>query len=145
MVVHHTLKRGAYKPALVLGYSKVVAILVSFLASGLLHDLCWTILFFKSVHDYDSYGNCIDCFDHLRLKVTMFFLWCGLTMLLEKPIGRLPPVKWMAKNLPRIVVSTLNVLVVLPFVHWFAGDWIVGGYFKQFSMGTFTIVYNPAS
>jgi hypothetical protein len=141
MVIHETLKRGAYKPALVLRYPKKVAILVTFLASGLLHDLCATIIFYKSVHDYDSSGKCVDCLDHIRFKDTVFFMWCGLTMILSEPIGRLPPVQWMAKNLPRVVISTLVVMTALPFVHWFAGNLIVGGYFRQFSMGTFKIVH----
>jgi hypothetical protein len=68
-------------------------------------------------------------------------MWCGLTMILSEPIGRLPPVQWMAKNLPRVVISTLVVMTALPFVHWFAGNLIVGGYFRQFSMGTFKIVH----
>jgi hypothetical protein len=83
----------------------------------------------------------VDCLDYIRFKDTAFFMWCGLTMILSEPIGCLPPVQWMAKNLPRAVISTLVVMTALPFAHWFAGDWIVGGYFRQFSMGTFKIVY----
>ena len=144
MVIHETLKRGAYKPALVLGYSKGAAVMVSFVASGLMHDLCWTILFYKSVHDYDSQGTCIDCFDHIRGKATAFFVWCGLTMVLEESIASVPLVRWMSQKLPKVVVSTLVVMTALPFTHWFAGDWIVGGYFKHFSVGVFKIVYNKA-
>lgn len=66
-------------------------------------------------------------------------------MLLDKPIGKLAPVQWMARNLPTVVVSTLVVLTVLPVAHWFSGDWIVGQYFRDSSRGLFHIVYNNAA
>lgn len=145
MVIHETLKRGAYKPALVMKYPKTVAVLLTFLASGLLHDLCWAIMFYKSVHNYDAHsGMCTGCFDPIRFKESVFFMWCGLTMVLEEPISKLRSIQWIAKNLPRWVVSTLVVMTALPFAHWFAGDWIVGGFFNHFSIGTFKIVYKSA-
>mmetsp|Transcript_29481 Transcript_29481/g.68212 ORF Transcript_29481/g.68212 Transcript_29481/m.68212 type:complete len:147 (-) Transcript_29481:306-746(-) len=136
-------QRAAYKPMRKLGYDKYVAILTAFLASGILHDYCWTVLFYHPQASYDADGNCIrgDCYRSIFGKQTAFFLWCGVTMLLERPVGNWGPMPWMAKNLPLLVVSTLVVLTVLPFAHWYAGEWIRGGYFDAYSLGVFRITY----
>ena len=125
-----------------MGYSTKVAVLAAFVASGLLHDYSWAVLFASFPHDYDETGACVGrCWYPLIGKQTAFFLWCGIVMLLEKSAGKLRPVQWMAQNLPTIVVSTLVVQSVLPFAHWYCGDWIVGHYFHDFSVGLLKISY----
>ena len=66
-------------------------------------------------------------------------------MLLEKPVSKLFPVQWMARNLPTVVISTLVVMTVLPIAHWFCGDWIVGHYFHDFSLALFKITFTPSA
>lgn len=129
-----------------MGYPPYVATLAAFIASGLLHDLTWAFLFVPTSNQRDENGNCIEgnCWYPIVGKQTAFFLWCGITMLLEKPIGKLAPVQWMSKNLPLPIVSTLVVCTALPFAHWYPGDWIVGRYFHDYSMGLFVIKYNQA-
>lgn len=145
MTIHEMLKRGAYKPARVLGYPAYAATLAAFIASGFLHDFTWAVQFVPTANQRDENGNCIeDCWYPLAGKQTAFFLWCGFTMLLEKPVGKLAPVQWMAKNLPVPIISTLVVMTALPFAHWYPGDWIVGRYFHHYSMGLFQIQYNQA-
>jgi hypothetical protein len=125
-----------------MGYSTTVAILAAFVVSGLMHDYAWAVLFVSTSHDYDAKGTCVGrCWYPLFGKQTVFFLWCGLVMLLEKSVGKLRPVQWIVHNLPTVVVSTLVVQSVLPFAHWFCGDWIVGQYFHDFSVGLFKITY----
>ena len=146
-------QRGVYKPAKKLGYSTNIASMATFIGSGLLHDLTWAVMFRSTKHDYDENGNCVvgRCWYPPNIgKQTAFFLWCGVTVMLEKPMGKLlaPAVQWiMARNifLPTVVISTLVVITALPFAHWYAGDWIVGQYFHNLSLGLFRVVYNNAA
>ena len=141
MVIHSTLKRGVFKPMRKAGFSSTFAIISAFLASGLLHDYSWMVMFRPTVAQRDENGNCADCWSPIIGKQSVFFLWCGITMILERPIGKLAITKWVTKNLPRPIMSTMVVLTVLPFAHWFAGDWIVGKYFEQLSQGLFKVTY----
>ncbi len=135
-------QRGVFQPLQNMGYSTTVSIIAAFVVSGLMHDYAWAVLFVSTSHDYDAKGACVgQCWYPLVGKQTAFFLWCGLVMLLEKSVGKLRPVQWIAHNLPTVVVSTLVVQSVLPFAHWFCGDWIVGRYFHDFSVGLFKITY----
>jgi hypothetical protein len=121
----------------------LAAILAAFLASGLLHDYTWAVLFTPPRAAYNEEGKCIGfCWYPLIGKQSAFFLYCGLTMLLEKPAGKLPVIKWAAKNLPTVTVSTFVVLTALPIAHWYPGDWIVGQYWHDYSIGIFKIVYS---
>lgn len=141
MVIHSTLKRGVFKPMRKAGFSSTLAIISAFLASGLLHDYSWMVMFRPTVAQRDENGKCVDCWAPIMGKQSFFFLWCGITMILERPIGKLTIAKWATKNLPRPIISTMVVLTVLPFAHWFAGDWIVGKYFEQLSQGLFKVTY----
>jgi hypothetical protein len=128
-----------------MGYPTSVAILSAFLGSGVLHEYAWAIMFKSTKHDYDETGNCVGlCWYPLIGKQLVFFLWCCLTMLLEKPLRRLPPVQWMSKNLPTFIISTLVVCTVLPFAHWYPGDWIVSKYWHDYAVGLVTIKYHAA-
>ena len=129
-----------------MGYPVAVAIFAAFLASGLLHDYAWAILFLQTSHNYDGSGTCVHrCWYPVVGKQTAFFLWCGLIMVLEKSVGKLRAAKWMSDHLPTVVLSKLVILPVLPFAHWYCGDWIVGEYFHDFSVGLFKITYIPES
>uniref|UniRef100_A0A7S1GKY6 Wax synthase domain-containing protein n=1 Tax=Cyclophora tenuis TaxID=216820 RepID=A0A7S1GKY6_CYCTE len=147
LATHETLKRGVFLPLKKAGYSTKFAIFAAFVASGLLHDYCWLVLFYKTKNDpchttTNNNDDAKNCFQPVFLKQLAFFCWCGVTMLLERPVGMLlPPIRWMAKNLPTIVVSTLVVLTAVPFAHWYTGDWIEGGYLSSYAQGVFTIRY----
>ena len=103
-------------------------------------------MFVSTSHDYDAAtGLCVGrCWYPVVGKQTLFFLWCGVIMALEKPVGNLPLVRWMAGNLPTVVISTLVVLTVLPICHWYCGDWIVGQFFHDYSVGLFKITYTDS-
>mmetsp|Transcript_28540 Transcript_28540/g.47239 ORF Transcript_28540/g.47239 Transcript_28540/m.47239 type:complete len:419 (-) Transcript_28540:47-1303(-) len=143
--IHGILKRAAFQPVKKAGYSTSIAILATFAGSGVLHEYAWAIMFSSTTHDYDENGNCVGfCWYPLIGKQMVFFAWCGTTMLLERPVAKLPSVQWMSKNLPTVVISTLVVATVLPFAHWYPGDWIVSQYWHDYSVGLFKIGYEPA-
>jgi len=140
LMIHRILKYGAFLPARKVGIPTPVAVLISFLASGLIHDYVWAAIFYHHGHSRDEEtGVCHGCFAPTTLKLTAFFLWNGLVMLLEKPLSKVPPFTWFSKHLPLPILSTLVVLTALPVSHWYTGDWAVGGYFRDFAVALFHI------
>ena len=139
LMIHSVLKYGVFLPAKKFVPTKV-AILVSFIMSGLIHDYVWAAIFYHHTNQRDDEtGICHGCFAPTTLKLTAFFLWNGVIILLEKPMAKLPPVAWCSTNLPRPLVSTLVLLTALPVSHWYTGDWAVGGYFDDFAIALWHI------
>jgi hypothetical protein len=131
-MIHNILKGGVFLPVKKY-FPNIVAVLASFIASGLFHDYCWSLIFYHHWHSRDpETGICHHCFAPTMFKLTAFFLWNGIVMLLERPLGKLPPFTWLSKNLPLPILSTLVVLTGLPVSHWYSGDWAVSGYFSDF-------------
>lgn len=135
LMIHRILKHGAYLPAR-LFVSKQIAIALTFCASGLLHDYTWSLVFYHHTSKRDETGVCPECFTPYPLKLTAFFLWNGVVMLLERPVGKL---FWFTSNWPTPIVCTLMLLTALPISHWYTGDWAVGGYFADFSLALWHI------
>lgn len=111
-----------------------VCIVLAFVFSGLLHDYAWTLMFYHYDYMKDENGICHadNCYHPITFKVTAFFLWNAMIMLLEKKLGHLFS---FTRSWPAFFVSTLVVMTALPVSHWFMGDWAVGGYFKEFALG----------
>jgi hypothetical protein len=133
LMLHRTLKHGVYLPAMKGGRSKLLPTILTFACSGLWHDYVWTLIFYQLEQSRDpSTGRCDGCFSPMPLKVTAFFLWNGLLVVLERPCGKyLQP---FTKHLPTPLVSTLVLLLALPISHWYNGDWAIGGLFRDFSI-----------
>jgi Membrane bound O-acyl transferase family len=135
-MVHTQLKYGVFKPALQF-VSAPMALMATFVMSGLFHDYAWTLMYYKYAIDDcqgDNASDNFNCYTPAPLKLTAFFLWNGIIMLLEKtPVGTMLG-SWTAKW-PRPVVSTLVVLTGLPVSHWYMGDWVRGGFFADLSIG----------
>ena len=138
LLIHRTLKHAVFLPARpVLGVTTAVAL--TFAASGLLHEMSWMVLFYHTNHHRQRAAageECDTCFQFIFFKVTAFFLWNAVVMVLEKKLGHFFA---FTKSWPTPVVSTLVVLTALPVSHWFTGDWAAGGYFSDFSVGLWHI------
>ena len=131
LMIHRILKHGVFLPAKQFVSSRW-AVLVTFVASGLLHDYSWALVFYHHRESRNEYGVCEDCFQPFPFKLTAFFLWNGVVMMLERPLA-----KYFAftRSLPTPLVSTLVLCTALPVSHWYSGDWAVGGYFSDFAVG----------
>lgn len=96
----------------------MTAILVTFVALGLLHEYASAILFAPISQDYDNLTKaCVTvgrCWYPIVRKQIVFFLWCGMAVLKEKSAGRFRLLQWIIHHLPTFVVSTLVVLSALP-------------------------------
>mmetsp|Transcript_26717 Transcript_26717/g.37657 ORF Transcript_26717/g.37657 Transcript_26717/m.37657 type:complete len:407 (-) Transcript_26717:1300-2520(-) len=130
--VQISLKSGVFLPVRKY-FSSDVALVCTFIASGLLHDIVWCMTFYEATGKDQT-------FSPIFLKQVAFFLWSALMMLLERPAGKLPIFQWISKNLPRPIVSTMVVLLAIPIAHWFGGDWAIGKLFHHHSLGVFLIV-----
>ena len=153
LMIQRVLKYGAYLPTkkVVTGLlgvnnnnknmSNVIGTIGAFLASGLLHEYCWIVIFYRYQEQQpqqaiDDEESLMVVFTPSFFKLTLFFLYnCGV-MLLEDNYGKYVTFfeKW-----PCFVVSTMIVMIALPISHWFTGDWVVGGYFSDFAMGLWQI------
>lgn len=143
LMISNVLKYGCFLPSRKFVSTKG-AILLSFLMSGLIHDYVWAAIFY---HHYDKRdpetGVCQHCFAPTTLKLTAFFLWNGVVMLLEKPLGKLFPFAWISENMPAPIISTMVLMTALPVSHWYTGDWVVGGYFSDFAIALWHIKKLP--
>lgn len=137
--IHEVLKGGAFKPARKY-FSAPIAMALCFLLSGVIHDFVYACAFYapQSTRDPDT-GVCEDCYSVPIYKLTLFFLWNGMMMMLEKPLANKPPFKWISKNLPVPIISTLVLLTTLPMSHWFTGDWVMGGSYEAMTQALWIV------
>ena len=131
-MIHTILKYGTFYPAQQF-MSNRMAMFVTFLMSGFIHEYSWSLMFYDHPDDYSTEP----VFTPLYSKLMAFFAWNGIVMLLERPLA--PYVQPVTSKLPTFIVSTLVVLTALPVSHWFTGDWIVGNFFRHVTQGLFVI------
>mmetsp|Transcript_13466 Transcript_13466/g.27484 ORF Transcript_13466/g.27484 Transcript_13466/m.27484 type:complete len:412 (+) Transcript_13466:135-1370(+) len=130
-VIHSMLKRGVFKPV-AQSFSRTLAVVAAFIASGLLHEYVWSFIFFQ--HDD------VETFTPGYGKSMLFFAWNGIVMVLENLISHWPIFQMMKSTLPTPVITHLVLLLALPVGHLFTGDLIEGGYFSDFAVALPLIV-----
>lgn len=140
IMIQRILKGGVFLPIKKYWNSKV-AMFVTFVVSGLYHEYVWECIFYNQNYLHDKQGNCYQpgCYANEFGRVTAFFTYVGVIMLLERPIGKLPPVQWLFHVMPAPVTAHFLILVHLPVAQWYIGDWIEGGYFDDFSICTLLV------
>lgn len=111
LMIHRFLKHGVMRPAKKY-YSTAMSIFLAFVFSGLLHDYTWSVVFYHhSQHDCSTCADCDHCFHFKPLKVSVFFLYCGICMLLERPLA---PYLGFLKIWPTPIVAQLVLLTACP-------------------------------
>jgi len=101
--------------------------------SGLYHDYVWYLIFYD-IKDAD--GNCLNdvpCYDQRFGRVTLFFAYVGLVMLMERSISKLGITKWLSKYLPTAVIAQFLLLIHLPIGYW----WVYA-----YAMMVFCVLYD---
>lgn len=129
-VVESGLRRGVYIPARKAGLSRLKGAGLTFLASGLLHE--YMLLYMttrgksdKLPSDYrPEYGS------HL-----LFFLWCGVVLVLESAFCKHPVVLTLKKRLIRPARTFLVLLTVLPIGHFFTDEYVANFFYYDIAMG----------
>lgn len=141
-MIQRVLRYGAYLPARQAfadsgkNVSNLIATLVTFLASGIMHEYVWLVIFFQMGSDGEEAQGGTKADSFFPFKLTLFFLYNGLTFLIEHKFGH--HITWF-HSWPSIIVSTGLILTALPVSHWFTGDWVLGGFFSDFVVGLWHI------
>jgi hypothetical protein len=124
-MIHKLLKGGVFRPARKFLPTKV-AVYLTFLMSGLYHDYVWQCIFYNVSSKNDENGNCVvpdddptACYRPIFGRVTCFFAYIGLGIMLERPLKKLAPVRWISEHLPTFVIAQMLLFVHLPVVHWY--------------------------
>lgn len=141
-MTHRLLKGGIFEPAKLCFDDKRVAMFVTFVASGLYHEYVWFTIFYNQKYLHDENGVCADeenCYEFKFGRVTAFFAYTGIVMLLERPMRKFAPVQWISSHLPTLVVAQLLVCIHTPVVKWYGGDWVEGGLFDDLSIMLFLV------
>lgn len=125
-IIFDYVKNGTFKPVRKY-YGRSVAVLATFLVSGLLHEYV-NIVLLSEVRDSIEWKNMI------------FFLWNGMIIYCEAKIGHWFIFQWMNRSLPSILITSLVILTALPLGHLFTGEYIAGGYFDHITVANPFIV-----
>ena len=132
LLVHGLLKRSIYKPSLRYGYSRTNAAMMTFLASGILHEYVWLIMF------YDGQllvSQELKVYEYFYGKSILFFGWNGAIIMCEQLLFSTQSAKKFDLLIPRYLKTALVLLTVLPISHLFTGDWIEGKVFAGYMVG----------
>lgn len=137
-VTQSGLRRGVYLPHLHNGFSRTIAAMVTFLASGILHEYVLLIMTQRRGQPNNptllpfapNYGN------HLK-----FFLWCAVAIFIEKVVRRTTPIFWIQKHFPQPIWTALVLLTVLPIVHLFCDEYVESSFYSDAAMGFAKIEY----
>jgi hypothetical protein len=130
LLVHGVLKGGVFKPVRKY-YSKTVAVVAVFLASGAFHEWLLNTLFAPLPHQLDESGNCPDCFSPTYGAAMVFFIWQAILVAAEMMVGRTPLVTRLAKCLPLPVRTAMVIGLGLPLAHFFSGPYVRSDYFHH--------------
>jgi len=135
-LIHGLLKRAIYKPTRTfIGQRKFVAVMATFLASGILHEFIWSVMFLThGCDDASDDEKHISCFKYLPGKSFAFFAWNGIIIIFEHMVGGWLIFQRMKRTLPLPLKTALVILTALPLGHLFTGDWIESGYFSHYAM-----------
>lgn len=129
LVVHGLLKRGVYKPVRKFS-TAMTATLVAFVISGLIHEWLIHVCFIYNRIQGPSWEGAQ--YNPLLGSNMAFFVWNGITMIVEKCLGGSKKIELLGRFLPRPVVTFLILMTSLPVAHWFLNPYIKCVFFNEF-------------
>lgn len=125
-VVSSALKRGVFVPLRKQRFSRPVAAMATFIASGLLHEYILVVI---------THNN--EAFDDVNVAGSQlaFFMWNGAVLGLEHFLRGNKFLGALSTNLPGPIRSFLVVLTVLPLAHKFTEVYVDTGFYRSFGSG----------
>jgi len=135
----YRIQRGVYLP-LRKYFSKTTASVGTFVASGLLHEYVLAIIFLK--------GNVSPEEQRRNYGMHMaFFVYNGIVIFIEYALkGNKFVARCLAeiqKVLPKQAITAFVLLTVIPVSHWFTDEYVMSGFYTDYSLGFPRIVYIP--
>ena len=139
-------KRGVFKP-IRRYFPSAVAVLITFLASGILHEYILSIMRLKGGRSDRCNSGGGDTPDgvvchhddpalYTRNQLS-FFLWNGGVLILERLAVRRSPrsVRRAMERLPSPIRTALTLMMVLPISHWFTNVYVEIGFYSDYKLG----------
>ena len=137
LMMHGSFKRGIFKPLVKHKVPRALAMLATFVVSGILHEHALTLYQMK----YLLYPEIASPYVPHYGRQLAFFLWNGFVVLLEHALSPLPLFQRMKAKLPKPIITALVLLTVVPISHWFTDEYIRSGFYSDCSMGFPLIIY----
>lgn len=136
LIVHKALKGGVFKPVRKY-YSRSVAVVAVFVASGAFHEWLVNILFAPLEYQLDDNGSgaCSQCFSPTYGGALVFFLWQAMLVAAERMVGRTELIQSLAKNLPLPLRTAMIISLGLPLAHFFAEPYVRSNFFRHAQPG----------
>lgn len=131
------LRRGVFRPVRQWGFSRPVAVLATFFASGVLHEYMLVIMAIRGHRHNESDEPYAPAFG----KQFCFFAWNAVVILLEHAVKGHSIIQWMQENLPAPVRTALVLLTVLPIAFLFTDEYVACGFYSDISMGFPKVVF----
>eukprot|EP00536_Pseudo-nitzschia_multiseries_P011751 jgi/Psemu1/206799/e_gw1.415.43.1 len=147
--VASALRRGAYRPLLQAGFSRLFAAIVTFAVSGFIHEYILLLMAkrkFMPRKDEANSGSADEKFYEPELgNQFLFFLWNGVVLCLERLVvsteqGR-SFTKWMRYHMPKPLRTALVLLTVLPIAHLFTDEYVKSSFYDDAAHGFPRIKY----
>jgi Membrane bound O-acyl transferase family len=131
LLVHHVLKNGVFKPVRKYFCSPTVAVVATFVASGIFHEwLLWAIFTNTNGQLDPVTGECLSsCYRPTHGSALLFFLWQAVLIALELMVGRTAFFRYLGKTLPQPIKTSLIVAMGLPIAHYFMEPYFECGFF----------------
>lgn len=124
-VVSSALKRGVFIPMRKHGFSRPVAAMTTFIASGALHEYLIVLMCQNQPMEYAT----------LAFRQLAFFVWNGVVLGIEHYLRDNKSLSHISNRLPGPIRSILVVLTVLPLAHLFTQIFIDNGFYQAFGRG----------
>jgi hypothetical protein len=122
-------QRGIYKPARQY-YSVVTSSIISFVASGLLHE--WVVYLGFKYDRTEIEGAYYNPSNITTGTNFLFFVYGIFPMGLEKLLGRIGALECIWESLPRPVKTFLVLMTSLPLAFWFVNPYMHGRLFLDY-------------
>lgn len=120
LLVHGVLKRGVFKPVYYNSSSKILAVLATFLASGLFHEYILIACNPSHLGFKPDLG-----------KNTAFMMWNAGVIIIEALVGNARIFAYIKRSIPSFVVTILVLGTAMPAAHWFLHPYLKSGMFFQ--------------
>ena len=133
VLIHSVLKGGVYKPIRKY-HSRTVAIIGTFLASGLFHEWLIYTTFIPSSDQLDEDGNCPNCYRPVYGVTTIFFLWQAMLVAYEIALkvsfgNDSKLLQSIARQVPRSVRTALVIAMGIPPALYFCEPYARSDFF----------------
>jgi hypothetical protein len=137
---------SVFRPVRQWGFSRPFAVLVTFAASGILHEYVLVVLAVRggghrAAHNAQDDEPYVYVYAPVFGKQFCFFAWNAVVILLEHAVKGHSIIRWMQVKLPAPVRTALVLLTVLPISFLFTDEYVACGFYSDISMGFPRVVF----